>query len=459
MKSKFINSTLMLASFLVLGLSACKKDKTNDPTPPPVETKTITITEVRSLSTAASVKVPDGRKVKGIVISDASVKNIDSKTVILQEATDKTGIVVTFDAAHTFAAGDEVELTISNQTLAQVNGEVTLQNIPSANAKKTGTGTITAKATTIADVKTNKATWSGTLVTINATDLTSADGKYKGTLTLKDASGELTSAVVAGAAFENTALPASVSKLTGIVRLSGNDVRIDIRNTNDVVNGDVATVETFDTYSGLFGLVVGNQQWAAAAINAKGTDASFTDANNLYSYIVGTNTVEQIKNFSNNIPNISGIYNFSDVIRSGAKEVTVYFAGSSLQGDIVKSYFDNQGAISPMTLDAFDPGKHRIKIGIGFVESSGSPFGTQKVYLTAESATYTDTGIWHSLKIKLPTTDAELQALGIDDPFGSWLGSPKIAIYNLSTKRSSKADWGQEIGYAPILIKGITVGY
>lgn len=222
----------ILALVMTLSVAACKK-KDNPQPIPPVEVKTITITDLRALSTGASVKVPDGRKVKGVVISDASAKNIDVKTVVLQEATDKPGIIVTFDAAQTFALGDEVELTISNQTLAQVSGEIVLQNIPAANAKKTGTGTITARTTTIADITTNKAAWDGTLVTI-ADGMFSGNGKFTGTLTYGIGNGTIKSAIIGGAVFENTDYPALIPGLTGIVRVSGNDVFLNIRNAADV---------------------------------------------------------------------------------------------------------------------------------------------------------------------------------------------------------------------------------
>lgn len=241
------NWKLLLPMLLILvGIAACKKTNNDTPTPPPVEVKSITITELRALSTGASVKVPDGRKVKGIVISDASAKNIDAKTVVLQEATDKPGIVVTFDAAQNFATGDEVEVIISNQTLAQVNGEITLQNIPAANAKKTGTGTITPRTTTIVDINTNKAAWNGTLVTI-ADGLFNGSGKYTGTLTYASGNASIKSQVITGASFENADYPTIVSGLTGIIRIFGNDLFLNIRNTSDVgiSSGSFIMVEDF----------------------------------------------------------------------------------------------------------------------------------------------------------------------------------------------------------------------
>jgi len=228
-----------LALMMILSVTACKKNKTEETKPEPVEVKLITITELNALSTGATVKVPDGRKIKGIVISDASAKNIDSKTIVLQEATDKPGIAVTFDAAQTFAIGDELELTISNQTLARVNGEIVLQNLPAANAKKTGTGIIAPRSTNIADINTNKAAWNGTLVTIG-NGMFSGTGKYTGTLSYSVDGSSIKSVIAPGAAFENTAYPVLIDGLTGIVRIIGEDVFLNIRN-----GADTKSPETF----------------------------------------------------------------------------------------------------------------------------------------------------------------------------------------------------------------------
>lgn len=236
MKTNTTWKLMTLGFVLLLTIVACKK---NDPAPKPQpeEVKIMTITELRALSTGASVKLPDGRKIKGTVISDAASKNIDAKTVVLQEATDKVGIIITFDAAQSYSVGDELEVTVSNQILAQANGEIVLQDIPVANAKKIGTGTITARTTTIADINANKKAWNGTLVSIGA-GLFSGTGKYTGTLAYTSESASIKTVISTGASFENTEYPALVNSLTGIVRISGNEVFINLRNKSDVKQSD-----------------------------------------------------------------------------------------------------------------------------------------------------------------------------------------------------------------------------
>lgn len=452
------NWKLLLPMLLILvSVAACKKSNNDTPTPSPVEVKSITITELRALSTGASVKVPDGRKVKGIVISDASAKNIDTKTVVLQEATDKPGIVVTFDAAQTFAVGDEIELTISNQTIAQVNGEITLQNIPTANAKKTGTGTITPRSTTIADINTNKAAWNGTLVSI-ADGLFNGSGKYAGTLTYASGNANIKSQVISSASFENTDYPTIVSGLTGIIRISGDDIFLNIRGTSDVkASASFVVVEDFSgatpsIYSFLrtiatnqlvynlplntafttkYGTKLGewigskglpyNQTLGTSSTNiikniASGSsdvDASFLTPNKNYFCIMpyaSTALFEQLidpssTRFGTEWSNFSGSISLyrgsgSDDLLKGIKSVTVVLAGSKMQ----LAEFDPTSAITTnVTYNAnFDTQKDGFSVNLY----------TNKLEKIDASAVFHNQGLWQT--VKFDNFNSKLSALDVD---------------------------------------------
>lgn len=224
-----------LAMAMVLLGAACSKksnDVTLEPPPTPVEVKQISLSDLKKLSTGASVKVPDNSKITGTVISDAGKKNIAATTVVLQDAASGTGLVVNFASAPATAVGDQVEINISGQTLAQVNGEVVLQGIVADSLKKTGTGTITPKTTNAKELAGHAADWDGTLVTLPA-GMFSGSGKYSGTLQYADSTGTVASLVQAGAAFENTAYPVAVNSLTGIVRVNGTGVQVNLRDVTD----------------------------------------------------------------------------------------------------------------------------------------------------------------------------------------------------------------------------------
>lgn len=210
----------------------------------------ITIEQLKAnLSSGESVTLPDAIKIKGAVISDGEGRNIDAKTAVLQEDNDKSGIIVQFTENHHLKVGDEVEVIVSKLMLAKVNGEVALKDVPEGSAVKTGSKAITPRETTVTDVIANKEAWTGTLVKLGAGCFTGGDGKYSGTLEYTDASGSVQSTVLEEADFADSDYPAQVNSLTGIVRVNGTDVRIDIRHTNDVVTeeGESLFVDNFES--------------------------------------------------------------------------------------------------------------------------------------------------------------------------------------------------------------------
>lgn len=431
------NSTIklwMLALVMTLSVAACKKKESPEPTPPPVEVKAMTITELKALSTGSSVKLPDARTIKGIVISDASAKNIDAKTVILQEATDKPGVIVTFDAAQTFALGDEIEVVISNQTLAQVNGEIVLQNVPAANAKKTATGTITPRATTIADITTNKVAWNGTLVTIAATELSGGNGKFSGSLMVKDASGTAASTVLAGATFENAAYPASVSSLIGIVRVNGNNINIDIRKATDITVGAVTriVVENFDglvAADGKTTLNIGSWKpsingWRAPALvsDVAGDVNVLTEPGKVYPYIYGGYGYNV--GLGLNAENLQGL-----------KTITVTFAYSKTTSiTIGNSKFEGAD------LYTFNPAKDKVQIGIApkYIDPANnnrlySITGTTTENFLTLSPQYSEAGKEYTYTYTMPTESELTLAKGVNaSDLAKFLAKPSFAIYNKS---------------------------
>lgn len=468
-----IKNFLVVLTIACSSLTACKKDKNTTPEPP-AEVKAVTITELKALSTGASVKVPDNRKVKGIVVTDISAKNIDSKTVILQEATDKPGIILTFDAAQSFAVNDEVEVNISNQTLAQVDGEVVLQNVPAANAKKTGTGTITAKETTIANIIANKAAMNGTLVKIAATELTGENGKFTGTLNVKDASGELTTQIMTGATFSGDNLPPSVSAVTGVVRVSGNATRIDIRKTADVVIGAVSRilVETFDNLTASeFSLSQGNPLnlgqgfstafggWLTNGIIIKysgvtNNDGAFTTAGKQYSYMYGRNAEGETPNAYDQTYMMTDFTNLQ-----GVKTLKVTFAGSKAT-KINLDDFDKSWGAGSYNLLNFVEGTDYLQIGVYLKSGSEGPYiinAPDASKLLKISPKYNKLGEWYSFSFTVPTK-AELIAAGVNsEEVDRWIAKPNFVFYNYSALRSGAVTDG--ISYPPIIFDKIEFGF
>ncbi len=462
MQTKPIIKHVLLVLTLALGIVSCKKDKSDSTPPPPAEVKAISFTDLKALSTPGTVNIPDAKKITGVVISDVSNTNIDSKTVVLQDTSSQVGIILTFDAVQAFALGDLLEVNISKQTLAQVNGEIEILNIPAANAKKTGTGTITAKATTIAEINTNKTAWDGTLVTIAATELSGGNGKYTGTLTVKDASGVTTTNVLAGAAFENTAYPVSVIAITGIVRLSEATARIDIRKTADVSAGapvvtdnwvgvqatgtdpySVGASDSYGAYHGFFGSA--NISWNAYtqevfSFPASKYDAAFTslEAGKNYVYIT-TDYRGADYGGGNKITSSAG-----QGVLKGLKTVSITFAGTTG----TSTYYSLNNGQEHLVKDGkpFDPATDYFQIGVGLV------FGNTTI-LGLKSEQYKKNGEFYTYTYTIPTKD-QLVASGLAAADADIvLKDPNFVISNESNMHDDS--WGT----APILIQKVVFTY
>ncbi len=266
----------------------------------------ISIADLKAkLASGESVELSKAIKIKGIVISDADGKNIDAKTAVLQEASDKGGIILQFAANHSLKAGDEAEVTVSKLTLAKVDGELTVKDIPVANAVKTGTGIITPKATTAVNVIANAATLDGTLVTLGAGNFAGGDGKYTGTLQYSDETGSVSSVVADGAAFINTSYPALTTGLTGIVRVKGTEVQVNLRKADDAVSKEgYIMVEDFS------GADVGYYSFSSSSLNFQYLYANYPKA-------PVTDFAEQHPNFGGGTP-----WNFG--ARLGGRSINYY---------------------------------------------------------------------------------------------------------------------------------------
>lgn len=461
------NLTVMMA--IVMGMVACKKSDQPDPKPEPtpIETVSLSITELKAKSTGESVTLTEANKlfkVKGVVVSDNgdNGKNIDAKTAVLVQEDNSVGIVVNFDAAHSFVTGTEVEIGVSNQKLVNKNGEIVLDAIPLDSAKTTASSkVITPKETTISAINDNKAAWNGTLVSIAATAYSSADGKYKGTLTITDVSGTISSEVLAGASFENNNLLQSVSKVTGIVRVVGETAFLNVRNLSDLVIGNISSVITEDftvwinantTSNGSYSIKASNGH-ASLQVPVSAFDPSFTDANKKYPLLVNPHIAAQ---------GVNGYLLTERFLSPGLKTVTVTFAASTAKALI--PYRELTGLSAPSFIPAeFDPSKDVVKIGFSVGRNNESRPIHQSVPIF-ESAEFKEVGKWYTVKFNVPTRE-ELIAAGAteavaDNIIGAIAANPQIGIFNLSTRSTGLGENGiTPFLSAPIIIDKIVYGY
>lgn len=193
------------------------------------------IADLRALHTGADVNVPNGRKIAGVVISDRVGNNQDSRNMILQQGDGRAGIFIRFADPHTFDLGDSLVINVSNQSLEDYNGTLQLNGVPNDWATKVGTGTITPRVATAADVLANFEAWESTLVQINDVTITGGNGgNWSGTTTFTDATGAVKSFTRSAATFSGTAYPTEAEFVKGYLSQFNADLQLNLRNTSDV---------------------------------------------------------------------------------------------------------------------------------------------------------------------------------------------------------------------------------
>ena len=181
-------------------------------------------------------------KIGGVVISDASSKNIAAGNIVLQDK--DAGIKLYFGSSagtSKFNVGDSLVIDVSGGILQQYNGamEISLSasDLPAA-AVATGK-IITPKELTAQQVKEQLPGIEYTLVTIK--DATAEAGTFSGNKTLTDASGSLTLYTLTGATFAGDALPTEAKNYTGYCLMFNNTAELIIRNINDITTGSIVT--------------------------------------------------------------------------------------------------------------------------------------------------------------------------------------------------------------------------
>ncbi len=194
----------------------------------PVE---ISLGELRTLFAGGASSVPAAKKVKGIVISDATNFNWADRNLVIQDASG--GIAFRFTAAHAIALGQEVEIIVSGAELSEFNGLLQVNNVPNGNATSLGAGTLpTPRQATIAEILTNLEAWESTLVKIINVTITGG-GTYSGAKSLNDGTGTMDMFTRSQATFSGTSVPAGAVTIVAVVS-QFNVGQVIIRNTSDV---------------------------------------------------------------------------------------------------------------------------------------------------------------------------------------------------------------------------------
>ena len=204
-------------------------------------TTPMNISDLRALFTGTTTYGPNGKRISGVVISDKSTNNLNTRNIYLQQGTGLAGVAVRFDANHTFNVGDSIDVNVTGMELSEFNGLLQLNNVPSGYASLKATGkTIVPRVATIGDIITNFESWESTLIKIlNINSLSGGtSGKWSGSVNLTDATGTMVAYTSSAATFATAAYPTSATSLIGYLTPFATTFQVGIRNpTTDVVAG------------------------------------------------------------------------------------------------------------------------------------------------------------------------------------------------------------------------------
>ncbi|MDX1941498.1 MAG: DUF5689 domain-containing protein [Saprospiraceae bacterium] len=190
----------------------------------------LSIKELRDLFKSGTTAGPANKKIKGVVISDKDNNNWDGRNLVIQDST--AGIVVRFQAAHTFAIGQEVEVSIGGQELSEFNGLLQVNNVAGSLAKLIGPGTLpTPREATINQILTNLEAWESTLVKIKGATI--ASGTFSGSKNVTDSSGTVVMFTRSQASFSAQNVPSGTVEITAVVS-QFNTAQIVIRSPSDI---------------------------------------------------------------------------------------------------------------------------------------------------------------------------------------------------------------------------------
>ncbi|NNM15333.1 MAG: hypothetical protein HKO56_01645, partial [Bacteroidia bacterium] len=191
----------------------------------------VDISTVRGYFSGTTTNAPGGKKIIGTVISDHIEGNTTGRNMVIQDGT--AGIVVRFDADHSFPVGSEVEVDISGQELSEFAGLLQVNDVPLGFAQQLGTGNITPNVLTIIDYLNDAENLESTLVTFQNVTF-GGSGTYSGGQTLTDATGTVTIYTRSGASFAGDSYPTGSVSVTGFTSEFSGDAQISIRTTADV---------------------------------------------------------------------------------------------------------------------------------------------------------------------------------------------------------------------------------
>jgi DNA/RNA endonuclease YhcR with UshA esterase domain len=173
-------------------------------------------------------------KISGVVISDATNKNISRSTIVLQDG--NAGISIFIPSSNApYNIGDSIEIDVSKDSLIKYNGQMEIKKSSNEvwpDAIATGI-TILPKELTIKQLVDSLPYLEFTLVKIKDASIT-GEGTFSGNKTLSDASGSITLYTSSAATFAGSALPSGTHDWIGYATYYKATKEFIIRNLEDI---------------------------------------------------------------------------------------------------------------------------------------------------------------------------------------------------------------------------------
>lgn len=188
-------------------------------------------------------------KIVAVVTSDIASKNIDDRTVIIQDKVGDAAIVLELSESNqSFFLGDEVNIDMEGSQLIERNGELIVTNLPSSQIEKTGnTVSITPKSTNIASLLSNAEYWGPIVVKLEKIHIHNEEGnKLNGRLSIDDEIVSIHTEFLETSLFADEENPEYVEAFIGIVRLIDSDIYVNPRNFEDIQVGLLQLIEDFE---------------------------------------------------------------------------------------------------------------------------------------------------------------------------------------------------------------------
>lgn len=187
--------------------------------------------DLRALYACGATSVPAGREIEGVVVSDVSSGNFNNRNIVLQ--TGETGIVIRFTDPHSFAQNETVRVTIGGEELSEFSNLLQVNEVPLGNATSTGSGEVTPRETTLAEILANGEAWESTVVQVEDLSFDASTFPDGGPINLTDGSTSISAFIRGDASFGGQSTPNGPFTATFVVTQFSNDYQALIRNLGD----------------------------------------------------------------------------------------------------------------------------------------------------------------------------------------------------------------------------------